>query len=176
MEKRAGKTGIKPVFVFKIHSIVDIITNSSSELFVLKGESKKILSNLLTSVYPDYLKEYAEPKLLSFCSDEELDDYIGWVYNVYGEKEGGWRGKLDIFDGFTFEEMYEENERWERFRRNDDPPGYSLKKDFITKNRIKILQFLDPENNTWLLYSKDENPNWDYQEKLMTIGERHHLG
>ena len=38
------------------------------------------------------------------------------------------------------------------------------------------LNMLDPENNTWLLYSLDENPNWEYQEKLSTIGERFHLG
>lgn len=27
-----------------------------------------------------------------------------------------------------------------------------------------------------LLFSKDENPDWDYQEKLMEVAERYHLG
>ena len=171
MEGKTRKTGIKPVFIFNLHSIVDIITNSSSELFVLKSDSKKILSNLLTSVYPNYLEEYDEPKLLGFSSDEELDWYIGWVYNTYGDKDGGYRGKLDVFEGFTFEEMYEQDNTW---RRRDDI--YKLKPYFISNNRVKLLKILDPENNTCLLYSKDDNPNWDYQEKLMQIGEKYHLG
>lgn len=30
--------------------------------------------------------------------------------------------------------------------------------------------------NTWLLYSLDENPDWDHQKDLMKIAERIHLG
>jgi hypothetical protein len=173
MERKEGKK-LKPVFVFSIQSIVDIITNSSSELFVLKSDTKKILTQTIKGLYPEFLKEYNEPKLLSFCSDEELDEYISWIYNVYGEKESGWRGKLHIFEGFKFDEIYEEDNRWGRDA--DEAPNYTLKKDFIPNNRMKLLQTIDPDNNTWLLYSIDDNPNWEFQEKLMTIGERYHLG
>ena len=31
-------------------------------------------------------------------------------------------------------------------------------------------------SNAWLLYSLDENPNWDHQEDLMEIATRIHLG
>lgn len=142
---------------------------------MLKADSKRIVSSLIHSVHPEYLEEYKEPKLLSFCSDEELDYFIGWVYNTYGEKDGGWRGKLDVFDGFTFEEMYEEDNRWARYREND-PPTYRLKENFISDNRIKLLKVIDPEDNTWLLYSIDDNPKWEFQEKLSAIGDRYHLG
>jgi len=166
------KKGIKPVFVFNIHSVIDIITNSSSELFVLEGETKRIVSNLITSIYPQFRKEYEEPKLLSFLNDEELDSYVGWIYNTYGTNlPGDYGGKLYVFPGFTFEEMYkEEDRRW------GDRTYFSLKDDFITKNRDKIIEIMDPENKTWLLYSIDDNPNHEYQEKLSEIGTRYHLG
>ena len=48
---------------------------------------------------------------------------------------------------------------------------------FVTdKNREEIINKLCPNKNMWFLFSIDENPNWDMQEKLMNIAERYHLG
>ena len=35
---------------------------------------------------------------------------------------------------------------------------------------------LDPNKEMLFLYSIDENPGWDYQELLMNIMDRIHLG
>jgi hypothetical protein len=38
-----------------------------------------------------------------------------------------------------------------------------------------IKNKLNPDREMYLLYSKDENPKWNYQENLILIGEGHHL-
>ena len=76
-------------FEFNIHSIIDIITNSSSELFVFEAKTGDILKDLISGVYPDYLTEYREVELLSDLSDKlelpiQQKDYSDNIYWVYG--------------------------------------------------------------------------------------------
>ena len=153
------------LFEFKIHSVIDIITNSSSELFVFEAKTIEILKNLIKGVYPNYLKEYREVQLLSESSDEDLECYIDTLYNTYGESNN-----IHIFPGILQEDTYyiDNIER--------DRIYFMLKEDFVEKNREKLLKIIDPENNTWLLYSIDENPYFDMQERLSQIGTRYHLG
>ena len=152
-------------FEFNIHSIIDIITNSSSELFVFEAKTGDILKDLISGVYPNYLTEYRDVELLSDLSNEDLECYIDWTYRTYGESKD-----LHIFPGIIQEDTYEISYI------HGDRISFSLKEGFIEKYREKLLQIIDPENKTWLLYSIDENPNWDCQEKLMQIGTRYHLG
>lgn len=73
---------MKNLFVFNIQSTSDVITNSSSELFVFNDKGSKAQAiELLDSIYPNWRSEYEEPKELKDASDRELDIYF---YNVTG--------------------------------------------------------------------------------------------
>jgi len=158
----------KTIFVIQIDNVIDIITNSSSELFVLKADSGKIVRELIESIYPDYLIEYREPIQLKDLAAHELDSYLDWIQGWDNTKE-----ECIIYEGFTFEEMYEPypyQSKWEREER------FVLRKDFVQDNHQAVLNAIDPNNKTWLLYSIDENPNCEMQEKLENIAQRYHLG
>jgi len=155
----------KILFKFNVDNAIDIITNSSSELFVLKADSNKIVVELLESVYPDFRKEYDEPIQFKDMDAEQFTDCIHWLYGYSEVKE-----KCASFPGFTFEQMYVKSEHsW----REEE---YNWKEGFLEENQEAIIKAIDPLNKQWFLYSKDENPNWDMQEKLMEIGDRYHLG
>ena len=157
----------KKIFLFTVDNVIDIITNSSSELFVLKADSDKIVTELLETIYPDFRNEYDEPVLLKDLDAYAFNSYIEWVSGWSEPKE-----KCVVFEGFTFEEMYEESKYQSTWR----PTEYCMKDGFVEDNMDKILKSIDPTNSTWLLYSKDENPNWEMQEKLMQVATRYHLG
>ena len=155
---------IKTSFAFSIDHCVDIITNSSSELFVLEGEEKNIVEALIASVYPDYLTEYhplqgwddlSNSELLSMYS-RELD----WTFDES-------KVKNNLPEGFTFDELFQKNSKG-IVRLNYDCLNDS--------NRIHMENYLSKGKKKFFLYSLDENPNWDYQEKLSKIADRYHLG
>ena len=177
------------LFKFKVNNVVDVITNSSSELFVLKGETKSIVEEMISNVYPSYRYEYNDVKHISELSISELNQYIEFHCNP-----SVWpatKSSYPILDGFTFEELYEPKKN--RRTGIQEPPAwngeiqYELKNNdlsdnilcnsFVTKeNHKKIIDKLDPGKEMYFLFSIGENPDWDYQEKLMTIGDRFHLG
>ena len=158
----------KILFKLNIDNVIDIITNSSSELFVLKADSAEIVKELLESIYPDYLTEYVAP-----IQPKDMDAY---ALDTYLDCVNGWENTKEncvVYEGFTFEEMYEPTlfpDPWNK------TPKYVLKNGFIDDNYDKIINQVDPGNKTWCLYSIDENPNWDMQEKLEQIAQRYHLG
>lgn len=181
---------MKTLFVFKPKNVVDIITNSSSELFVLKGETKTIVEEMIENVYPNYKDEYDEIKHISELTINELDNFFNYLCSPHiwpASKEN-----YTIPEGFTFDELYEPRKNWEtgeieepawngeiqyELRNNLKDKTNKWKSSFVTnKNKKQILNKLDPKGEMYFLYSKDENPNWDYQEALMGIGERFHLG
>jgi hypothetical protein len=75
-----------------------------------------------------------------------------------------------LIDGFEFDEMYRSREFY------GGRVEYFLKKDFVKINKDKIIEELNKDSQVFLLYSHKDNPNWGWQEQLMTIGSRHHLG
>ena len=168
----------KIFFKIKVDNVVDLITNSSSELFVLQGNTKAIVEEMIKDIYPDYLEEYDELKSIRECSNSDIDMFLHYKCSLsfYPCKKSDYV----VLDGFTFDEMYDaEKPSYGNYI------SYSLKNNgtkkyddfFVTdENRERILNSLDPNNNTYFLYSLDENPNWDFQEKLQNIGERFHLG
>ena len=151
------------VFTFNVDNVIDIITNSSSELFVFENEVAETIKEMVSMVYPDYLNEYQELKLLKDCDKDELEIYINQKYHGWSNKQQ--KSLTEVISGFTWDEMYEKHKY-----------GSYMKDDFVEMNKEKLIKILDPENKIWLLFSLDENPNWSYQEKLSTFGERHHLG
>jgi len=69
---------MRKVFNFIISSAVDVITNSSSELFVFKGKEKSIVEELIKEIYQDYLNEYKPLKSLEELTEREIDYYLDY--------------------------------------------------------------------------------------------------
>lgn len=64
---------MKSLFIIKIQSQSDVITNSSSELFIFDNKnSKDEVINLLNNVYPNWRDEYDEPVPFSEIGENEL--------------------------------------------------------------------------------------------------------
>lgn len=64
---------MKSLFIIKIQSQSDVITNSSSELFIFNDKnSKEEVIYLLNNVYPDWRKEYDEPVPFSEVTEDSL--------------------------------------------------------------------------------------------------------
>jgi hypothetical protein len=173
----------KIMFVIRPHSIVDVITNSSSELFVFEGKEKETIEEIIKDVYPNYLNEYEALKNITELSIQELDTFIQYYCSP-----GVWPARkkdYPILPGFTFEELYEPDmdyitgeiripawngELQYRLKRHD-------KYNFITEdNYIEFINKMSPNKDMYFLFSTDENPDWDKQEQLMNIGARYHLG
>jgi hypothetical protein len=172
---------MKTIFVMQIQNTIDLITNSSSELFVLKGGTKEAVIQMLDNIDTAWRKEYAEPKNISELSANELETYFSYACSAHM-----WPAKKSmhpVLNGFTFDELYEEDK--EHGKNWDGSVDYKLKNNkddsrwgnFVTDgNKDSLIGKLDPEKKMWFLFSFDDNPNWDLQEQLMDIAERYHLG
>lgn len=167
----------KVLFKLQVHSVVDIITNSSSELFVGKNQSKKVLTELIKAVYPNYRDEYDKLVSLNSIPLRDFNTYLWYICNTHvwpAEKKDYY-----VPNGFTFEELYTPAVNWKT--KLQEPPAwngeiqYTFKK-FSNAELKDIRKRFNPNNDIFLLYSLDDNPNWDMQEKLETIMERIHLG
>lgn len=171
----------KKLFILNVDNIISLITNSSSELFILREESLETVKEMISEQYPDYLTEYEEPVALRDASSEQIDRYLSYYedsnYSFYSNsyfrlsKE---QQKQAIEDrniakakkyGMEPEDFYE---NWGK----SNFGYYSIKPEALTK----VAHQLDPNGTIFLLFSIDENPNWDYQEKLEEIGTRIHMG
>ena len=170
----------KTLFVIRPHSIVDLITNSSSELFVFNGKQKKVLKNSIEAVYPDYLSEYKELKSVDDLRPEELNTYMSFVCS--SRMWPATKSMYPVLPGFTFDELYTPDDNgvpaWngeiQYQLRNNEGCKYG---DFVTEQNFEeIKNKLDPNREMFFLFSLDENPNWDMQEELESFGTRYHLG
>ena len=147
----------KILFVVKPHSFVDIITNSSSELFVFNEKSKAAVESLIYEVYPDYSNEYRAVKTTAELTEGELHTYVDCVYNTFDSPT--------VIEGFSFSEMYKKEHGY-----------YWIEPYFVKNNFEKIKEAIDPNNRMFFLFSIGDNPDWEKQEELMVVGERYHLG
>lgn len=171
----------KTLFIIQPQSIVDVITNSSSELFIFRGKEKAIIESMIEDVYPNYLNEYEPLISVRDLNCDELDNLLNWL-------TGSWirpaaKHNYRIPGTFTFEELYQESGTSRRgdieyeLKKNYQSPDSEWSYSFVTEeNKEWVLDKLDPDHSMFLLYSQHDNPNWDMQEELMNIGERHHLG
>lgn len=148
------------VFVFTIDNTIDLITNSSSELFVLKGETKKIVEEMIEEVYPDYRNEYEEVKNIRDISIGDFHMYLSYAVDHNDEKI---RKRFNI----PGEEFYE---NWQGLYDRFSKANYSIKKSALETIRNSM------DSDIYILFSSDENPDWEKQQDLMDIGNRYHLG
>lgn len=173
----------KTLFAIKIENVVDVTTNSSSELFVLEGQTKEIVEEMISNVYPNYLSEYEPLQDIREMSDEEIQSYLDW--HLYS-----WNGKYEVLKGFTFEEMYEleldkdgnkttdynGRTNYKLINNNPDPKRPWDTQFVYEENRQRVINAIESEVGRFFLYSIDENPNWECQESLEMIATRYHLG
>lgn len=175
-------------FIFGIQSKSDVITNSSSELFVFKSqETAEEVIDLLNTIYPGWRNEYREPK-----EADKLDkDELYWLlerftpYSFWGEDrytrnpevfEMGKRNKmlkeceLPKFLGLTEEETYNNWETW-------NPCDNDWENRYLQLSDQCFSKFKDwcIKNHLISLFSIDENPNWEKQKILMDYAERIHM-
>lgn len=173
---------MKVLFTIKVDSVIDVITNSSSELFVFEGKTQSVVEEMLESIYPDYKKEYYL-KDIRTLSCKDIENYCYWVlgridrYNWDSTKIYNKKKDYIVLPGFKFEELYNTI-----MKKNDNEyrvlgwHDWNIGKLVNDSNRDRFIKGLEKLNGRWLLYSREENPDDDYQEKLEIIGKRYHLG
>lgn len=73
------------MFNFKINSVSNVITNSSSELFVFNdNDSVENVISILDNIYPDWRKEYCDPIRLKDCDNDNFETYChNCILDVY---------------------------------------------------------------------------------------------
>lgn len=153
---------MKTLFTVAPHSFVDVITNSSSELFVGTSLNKDLLTQIISELYPDYLNEYQPLKTTKELTIDELDIYLGYQYHRWSNFNQ--RFITERIPGATEEEQA---------RFSSDEWYHSI----VTEDNFdRIVKALDPNNTLMFMFSLDENPDWDMQEKLMDVMNRIHLG
>ena len=193
----------KILFTFKIQSFSDVITNSSSELFVFddKGDVEKV-KEILDGLYPDWRSEYAEPVLLKNADDEDIESYAeyllprGWDYDYRCKTSEECRNLLcqDIrrFFNEDAKRFYPNIDAWDpKYNWIDDEKFKNKSHEDLTReewseiwsrqelecNYEEVVKYLkDNRQNEVLLFSLGENPDWDMQEELQTVAHRYHLG
>lgn len=174
----------KILFTLKPHSVVDVITNSSSELFVGSSQSKETMISLIENVYPEYLNEYEAIKTIDDLSSNELNTYFSYACSPHCSPAS--KGMYPVLNGFTFEELYiaEDDGKlaWNgeiqyELRNNVIDKKHKWDYSFVTdENLEEIKNKIDPKREMYFLFSLDDNPNWEMQEELECFMTRHHLG
>lgn len=152
----------KTIFTLNVDHVIDIITNSSSELFVLEADTLKIAAKMIAEVYPDYTSEY-ELKTTKELTPDELNTYLDY--------KGYYNGQRELPDSIfnIAPELL-----WKNWNNRFDRKYYH--KSISDSGAELVKEKMDPKNKMFFLFSLDENPDWDYQEKLMEIATRYHLG
>lgn len=173
----------KTLFTINIDNTIDLITNSSSELFILHEDSLETAKEMIASVYPGYLSEYEEVKSLRDSDKEQIESYVSWVDNPW-HYSSSWNSNLTKEQ----ERENEINKHISYLAQYDLKPEdvYSNWDDRYNKNwwdaelseeGAKLLaNKIDPDGKIFLLWSIGENPDWNYQEQLEGIAQRYHLG
>ena len=121
---------------------------------------------MIKEIYPNYLNEYCDIESTKELSNEDLNLYVSYFYNNWSNSKQVFN--TNLIPGFSKEEMYTYNDKWKE---------WSFNYGFITdNNRDKVISGIDPDDNIYFLFSIDENPDWDMQEKLENFMTRIHLG
>lgn len=173
-------------FIFRIQSKSDVITNSSSELFVFKNNSVESIIELLHKIYPDWRNEYKPPRTGKDLEKWELDyirDLISPApyYFAYSKMmktifESGKRTEsleecnLSKILCLTVQETYKNWNTW-------DPIDGSWSNKILKLSDLaydKLRNYCESHGFV-LLFSLYENPDYKYQEILENYADRIHL-
>jgi len=151
---------MRSMLIFQPDHVLDIITNSSSELFVLYGETKQVIEELIKSVYPNYRSEYHELKSTKELSVDELSAYLNYAYGLSKNIQVGNIPSNELFETSKYLSGW-----------------HFTNRDYLEKNKDIVIEAIDPKNEMFFLFSLKDNPDFVMQERLQGLGsERYHLG
>lgn len=172
------------LFTLKPHSVIDVITNSSSELFVGTAQSKENILALIEAVYPNYREEYEEIRNIDDLTASELDNFFNYACSPHQ-----WPATKDMYPilpGFTFDELYEPKDdskpAWNGeiqydLKNNDPDPEYKWHTAYVTEDNLEEMKNkLDPQREMYFLFSISDNPDWEKQQIFESFMDRYHLG
>lgn len=156
---------MKTLFVFNVDSAVDIITNSSSELFIFEGQNIDLVEEMIKNVYPDYEDEYSTVRSVSDISGSNymVADILS-RYVIHRRIQKAEEICREV--GIKLEEMIPCREYFDSY--GDIRIPYEKSAEII-KKYIKPL-------NLYYIVSHEDNPDPDWQDSLEMIGSRIHLG
>lgn len=177
----------RDLITFNIQSYSDIITNSSSELFVFQSPQLKEVISSLDRLAKGWREEYTEPMFFKDMDARSQDEYIDWVADIPYYYD--WDGTLEEFNEYVTKIIHRdtlvpEDEIPSLFENWNQPEIHQIGKDreYIYYN----LRFSDKGREVYsnkfkydiCMWSLDENPNWERQEHIMDWchGKRYHLG
>lgn len=181
---------MRTLFRFNIQSFSDIITNSSSELFVFQKDSVNQVIELLNRIYPAWKNEYNDPCLFKDMSIGKQLDYIDWVVDVPRnlttfDEDGNVLSFDDALTKFHTNVIKVMHRNW-NIKKEEVPLMFSNwdKVEYYDKKPYLFLEFSDKAVELFqslfeddiCLWSKDENPDYKYQEIIEYFAKRYHLG
>lgn len=135
---------MKQLIAFSVDNIIDIITNSSSELFVMKSDDKNIVLSLIEASCPTFRKGYYDPICYKDMDEKTFAECIETIYVCYSRE----KKDLFLFSGFSFEEQFEYD---------SISQFYDRKRSFLMENKAKLIQQIDPNGLLWFLVPKEEH-------------------
>jgi hypothetical protein len=69
----------KEIFIIDIHSFVDVITNSSTELFMLETDkSLELVREIVKEKEKEFPPDYGHYVTVDYCDDYFLNEAFGW--------------------------------------------------------------------------------------------------
>lgn len=184
----------KTLFVFNIQGFSDIITNSSSELFIFNnGKTKDEVASLLDKVTPGWKDEYTYPQTFAECDNQDKTTIIDYcfdmprVYDIpYSIRNT--EKKIAFFTNLylTFAKKYDIKLPIEKFYSdykyiknigNYDVP-WEERFGTVSYEGCKVLEevFNKVFDKCIFLFSRYDNPDWDRQKNIEQYADRHHLG
>lgn len=156
----------RKLFIFNVDNVIDIITNSSSELFVLEAETEEIVKEMVKSAHSSYENEYEQPILTKDLTLEQLETYRNYALEGWSDFRNSKKDYSVL--GIAPELLYS---NW----LEKDAEKYWYPK-LSEEGAVLLKKAIDPENKVWFMFSFEENPDWERQESLMSIASRYHLG
>lgn len=126
-----------------IDNVIDIITNSSSELFVMKSDSKELVYELIESACPTFRDGYYDPIRYKDMDESTFADCIETIYGSYSKDKS-----LFLFFGFSVEEQ---------LAYDNIAEYYDRKRSFLTENKDVLINQIDPNGLLWFLVPKEEH-------------------
>jgi beta-xylosidase len=157
----------KLLFIFNIDNVIDIITNSSSELFTFKMDNGTVLYNLLQSFDSNFYKTF-KPVSLRKSDASLFTNYVCTILPYRLDEEG--KENIKLPEGITIEDIYsfdDDDQQW--YMKSDYDEETDTDGSLFEKYRDILQEWLDPTDNVWLLYIDDYMMDSDLKEKVKQI-------
>ena len=167
----------KNLFIFSIDNVIDVITNPSSELFTFKMDNGKILSEILNNFKKDFNKKIGQPVSLRQSDNTLFRFYLYSIFPWQIEDEEEIKNII-LPPSIKFEDLYQsdtyEENVYYHLKEEDYGDDFNIISDPICDKRTELQEFLDPNDNIWLLYVDDYRMDLELRKKVKTIALYEH--